>query len=120
MNSKVREIMQQHDALVLPSIVEGMALVQQEALSCGIPIVVTPNTGGEDLVEEGITGHIVPIRSPEKIAEKVLSLYGSKRDRIDIAESCVKKASHYCWTNYAREIINFNFCKSEKLSNIVK
>ena len=66
--------MQQHDALILPSIVEGRALVQQEALSCGIPIVVTPNAGGEDLIEDGITGHLVPIRSPEKIAEKVLSL----------------------------------------------
>ena len=70
-NSKVREIMQQHDALVLPSIVEGRALVQQEALSCGLPIIVTPNAGGEDLVEEGITGHLVPIRSPEKIAETI-------------------------------------------------
>ena len=52
-NSKVREIMHQHDALVLPSIVEGRALVQQEALSSGLPIIVTPNAGGEDLVEEG-------------------------------------------------------------------
>ena len=25
----------------------------------------TPNAGGEDLIEEGITGHLVPIRSPE-------------------------------------------------------
>ena len=30
--------------------------------------------GGEDLIEDGITGKIVPIRSPEKIAEKVLCL----------------------------------------------
>ena len=48
-NQKVREIMRTHDAVVLPSIVEGRALVQQEALSCGLPIIVTPNAGGEDL-----------------------------------------------------------------------
>ena len=30
--------MKQHDALVLPSIVEGRALVQQEALACGVPV----------------------------------------------------------------------------------
>ena len=52
-NKKVRAIMKEHDALVLPSIVEGRALVQQEALSCGLPIIVTPNAGGEDLVMEG-------------------------------------------------------------------
>ena len=50
--------MKEHDALVLPSIVEGRALVQQEALSCGLPIIVTPNTGGEDLIEEGTTGYL--------------------------------------------------------------
>ena len=61
---KVREIMKEHDALILPSIIEGRALVQQEALSCGLPIIVTPNAGGEDLIEKGITGYIVPIRSP--------------------------------------------------------
>ena len=55
------------------------ALVQQEALSCGIPIIVTPNAGGEDLIVDGITGHLVPIRSPEKIAEKVLSLLKVKQ-----------------------------------------
>ena len=66
--------MKEHDALVLPSIVEGRALVQQEALSCGLPIIVTPNTGGEDLVEEGVTGHLVSIRSPEKIAKAISSM----------------------------------------------
>ena len=62
--------MKAHDALVLPSIVEGRALVQQEALACRLPIIVTPNAGGEDLVEEGITGHLVPIRSPWKSGKK--------------------------------------------------
>ena len=69
-NDKVCAIMKEHDALVLPSIIEGRALVQQEALSCGIPIIVTENAGGKDLINEGITGHLVPIRSPEKIAKK--------------------------------------------------
>ncbi len=46
-NENVRRVMQEHDALVLPSIVEGRALVQQEALACGLPIVVTANAGGK-------------------------------------------------------------------------
>ena len=41
-----------HDALALPSLWK-VAIVQQEALSCGLPILVTPNTGGEDFVEVG-------------------------------------------------------------------
>jgi glycosyltransferase involved in cell wall biosynthesis len=107
-NSKVREIMHQHDALVLPSIVEGRALVQQEALSCGLPIVVTPNAGGEDLVEEGLTGHLVPIRSPEKIAQAISSIVANKKNRDEIRKLCQKKAREYTWEKYAQNIIDFN------------
>ena len=111
-NSKVREIMQQHDALVLPSIVEGRALVQQEALSCGLPIIVTPNSGGDDLVEEGVTGHLVPIRSPEKIAESISSMIARKKNKDEIKRLCQKKAMEYTWENYAQKIINSNLSKS--------
>jgi len=77
-NDKVRDVMSLHDALVLPSLIEGRALVQQEALSCGLPIIVTANAGGEDLIDDGETGYIVPIRSPLHIAEKIISMMQSR------------------------------------------
>jgi glycosyltransferase involved in cell wall biosynthesis len=107
-NQKVREIMKTHDALVLPSIVEGRALVQQEALSCGLPIIVTPNSGGDDLVMEGTTGHLVPIRSPEKIAEAIRSMMENKIHKEEIRKLCQIKAKQYSWVNYAQRIIDFN------------
>lgn len=113
-NKKVRVIMKEHDALVLPSIVEGRALVQQEALSCGLPIIVTPNTGGEDLVVEGKTGYMVPIRSPEKIKEAISSMMANWKNREDIQKLCQKKAREYTWQNYAQNIIDFNLSKSRQ------
>ena len=107
-NQKVREIMKAHDAFVLPSIVEGRALVQQEALSCGLPIIVTPNAGGEDLVKEGITGHLVPIRSPEKIAEAISAMLASRNNKAGMQKLCQIKAREYTWANYAQKIIDFN------------
>ena len=112
-NSKVREIMRKHDALVLPSIVEGRALVQQEALSCGLPIIVTPDTGGEDLVKEGVTGNLVPIRSPEKIAEAIISMISRSKHRYEIQKLCQKKAMEYTWEKYAQSIIDFNLSDSK-------
>ncbi len=117
-NSKVREMMKTHDALVLPSIVEGRALVQQEALSCGLPIIVTPNAGGEDLVDEGITGHLVPIRSPEKIAKVIRAMIENKNPKEDIRKLCQKKAKQYTWVSYAQNIINFNFSNSAQTFGI--
>ena len=107
-NLKVREIMKAHDALVLPSIVEGRALVQQEALSCGLPLIVTPNAGGEDLIEEGITGQLIPIRSPEKMAEAIRAMIENNSHKEEIRNVCQKKAAQYNWTNYAQRIIDFN------------
>ena len=103
--------MHHHDALVLPSIVEGRALVQQEALSCGLPIIVTPNAGGEDLVEEGVTGHLVPLRSPEKIVEAISSMIANRKNRNEIQKLCQKKAKEYTWAKYAKNIIDFNLSK---------
>ena len=64
-NAQVLELMQSCDIFCLPSIVEGRALVMQEAMSQGLPIIITENTGGSDLVLEGRTGFLVPIRSPQ-------------------------------------------------------
>lgn len=119
-NAKVRRIMKDHDALILPSIIEGRALVQQEALSCGLPIIVTPNAGGADLVDEGTTGYLIPIRSPEKIVEKILALFESKIPKQERAEACKSKASSYSWKSYANKIINFSLSIHNKIINVHK
>jgi len=70
-HAQVLELMERCDVFVLPSIVEGRALVQQEAMTCGLPLIVTRNAGADDLIVEGETGFLVPIRSPDAIAEKL-------------------------------------------------
>ena len=83
--------MQQHDALVLPSIVEGRALVQQEFLSCGLPIIVTPNSGGEDLVEEGKPDTLFPSGRLKKSQKLLFQLWqiGKIEKRF---KNCAKKS----------------------------
>ena len=112
-NEGVRKIMNMHDILVLPSIVEGRALVQQEALACGLPIIVTPNAGGEDLVEEGITGSIIPIRSPQKIAESILIFLDNIKSLDELRAECQRKAKEYTWWKYASSILDFNMFQPE-------
>lgn len=66
---------------VLPTIEEGMALVIGEALSHGLPVIATVNSGAADLFSDGAAGFLVPIRSPEAIAEK-LQLLADNPDRL--------------------------------------
>lgn len=44
-HASLNEYYSSANVLVLPSLVEGLALVQLEAMACGIPIITTPNTG---------------------------------------------------------------------------
>lgn len=104
-HSRVLELMASCDVLVLPSIVEGRALVQQEALSCGLPLIVTPNAGGEDLIDEGSTGFLVPIRRPDRIAE-CIEWFADHRDALGgMSELARRKAASVTWTQYANSII---------------
>ena len=105
-NEKVRSIMRRHDILVLPSIVEGCALVQQEALSCGLPIVITPNTGGKDFIDEEKTGFLIPIRNPECIASKIEWFIKNKHYISEMRDYCIKKSQNFTWEKYAKRIIN--------------
>ena len=56
---------------VLPSIEEGLGLVAGEAMSFGLPVVTTVNTGTSDLFTDGIEGFQVPVRDPAAITEKL-------------------------------------------------
>lgn len=101
----VLELMRTCDVLVLPSIVEGRALVQQEAMACGLPLIVTANAGGGDLIEEGATGFLVPIRAPEKIAEKI-AWFADHRDLIPaMGEAAKRKAAECTWADYSDAVI---------------
>ena len=104
-NDQVLALMRSCDVFCLPSIVEGRALVMQESMSQGLPLIITPNTGGTDLVVEGETGFLVPIRNPQAIAEKI-AWFADNRDKIPaMGEKARKHAAQYTWTNYANQII---------------
>ena len=63
--------MSRNDVFVFPSLFEGFGLVILEAMSQGLPVITTENTAGPDLITEGESGFIVPIRSAQAIAEKL-------------------------------------------------
>lgn len=44
---------QKASVFVMPSLEEGQAMVQLQALACGLPLICTTHTGGEDLLQLG-------------------------------------------------------------------
>lgn len=105
-HSEVLELMQSCDIFCLPSIVEGRALVMQEAMSQGLPLIITPNTGGEDLIIEEETGFLVPIRSPEKIAEKINWFLEHRNQLPNMSNKAKRHAQKYTWQKYGQTIVS--------------
>jgi glycosyltransferase involved in cell wall biosynthesis len=103
-HAQVLELMQSCDVFCLPSIVEGRALVMQEAMSQGLPLVITPNTGGDDLIDEGATGFLVPIRRPDKIAEKIAWFADHRAELTAMSRAAQNKARQLTWEAYGKMV----------------
>lgn len=89
-----------HDVLVLPSLFEGYALVLSEALSQGLPVIATYNSGATESVRDSIEGFIVPIRSSSAIAEK-LDILNSNHDLLTAMRyACIERAVELNWLKY--------------------
>ena len=57
----------------------GMAMV--EALACGVPVVATATEGAREIVEEGVTGLLVPVGDVNALAASISSLLEDERRR---------------------------------------
>lgn len=99
-HAEVLREMSQHDVLVFPSLFEGLALVILEAMSQGLPVITTPNSGGVDIITDGIDGFIIPIRSPSTIAEKLELLAGDVGLLNEMKAAARLTAEHHSWANY--------------------
>jgi hypothetical protein len=100
----VFEAMARSDLFVLPSLFEGQALVVLEAMQCGLPVIVTPATGAAHLVEDGVNGFVVPIRSAAALAEK-LAWCLDHRDRLRAMGLAARAAvAPLTWRAYENKI----------------
>jgi glycosyltransferase involved in cell wall biosynthesis len=78
------------DVFCLASVDDGFGLAMLEALANGVPAVVTENVGAAELLPGTGAGVVVPIRSADALAEKILSLYLDTELRAQMRESALR------------------------------
>jgi glycosyltransferase involved in cell wall biosynthesis len=72
--ASVAEMLRRAALFVLPSLQEGFGIVVAEALASGVPVLVTPCGGPEDLVRDSRGGEIMSGFDPEELAERAQAL----------------------------------------------
>jgi len=71
----ISELLPQHNLFVLPSLWEGMPLAILEAMSCGLPCLVTNIPGNNDLVKDGYNGFLFEVADHEKLSFLIKKYY---------------------------------------------
>ncbi|HZQ44830.1 MAG TPA: glycosyltransferase [Acidobacteriaceae bacterium] len=98
---ELARLMSQSHVLTLPSIEEGLALVQAQAMACGCPVLCSTNTGGEDLFTDGVEGFIVPIRDPAALADRLQRLADNPSLQLSMRSAALQRVrSIGGWTEY--------------------
>ena len=94
-----------HDLLVLPSSYEGFGMVVVEAMSQRLPVVATPMGAAMELVRDGETGILVPLRSAGRLAAAMRRLLTDHDLASRLAEAAYAQASTHTWTRTAQRTI---------------
>lgn len=80
---------------VLTSDSEGLSLSMMEAMMCGLPAVVSHVGDLGDLVESGVNGYLVPRRSPELFAERIVELLSDAKKLEAFSQGARRSALRY-------------------------
>lgn len=102
---ELKQIMSRSHAMILPSIEEGLAYVQAQALACGCPVIGTWHSGAEDLFTDGKEGFIVPIRDPKAIADRLQLLADDPHQRAAMSEAALQRVKSLGgWSEYGNQM----------------
>ncbi len=88
---------------VLPSLNEGMSNALLEAISCGLPVIVTDTGGTSELITDGEGGFIVEAKNSEQIAERLSRLIEDEALREKMGAVNRRKAEEMSWTSVAQQ-----------------
>ena len=104
---KLKETMSRSHVIVLPSLEEGLALVQAQAMACGCPVIATTNTGAEDLFDNGVEGYIVPVRDSVAIADRLQLLADDQSLWNTMSEASLLRVQQLGgWQAYGDGVVN--------------
>lgn len=107
--SDINELFNKFDMLVLPSYEEGMSMVQLQAISSGIPIVSTEESGFIEIQNQSNIkiGEKCYSGSNESLYRAIMSVKENNIIRNFVNEELTHIRNTYTWKNYQERYVNF-------------
>jgi D-inositol-3-phosphate glycosyltransferase len=89
------------DVVTMPSHYESFGMAALEGLACGRPVVATAAGGPALIVEDGVSGLVVPPGDAAALAERVERLLTDDALRADMGAAARRRAVRYGWPTVA-------------------
>jgi glycosyltransferase involved in cell wall biosynthesis len=103
--SDVPNILSASDMLVLPSLADPLPLAVLEAMAVGIPVVATRSGGCEEMIQDGVTGSLVPVNNPAMLSQAIIELIETPSKRVLMGLNGSRRfVDHFSYDHY---IANF-------------
>lgn len=100
LHSAVADELKKADVFVFASLGEGLSLSTLEAAACGLPLIVTENSGVNDEMTDGVEGFVIPIQSKEAIKSKVLWFVEHPEQIQHMGQAAREFALKFTWDSY--------------------
>ena len=83
----ISELIKTFDVFALPSLSEGMSITLIEAMAAGVPVVASSVGGNPEVVQDGLTGYLVPCTSEQELTLRLIECLenGELRTRMGTA-----------------------------------
>lgn len=95
------------DIAVQPSLQDGFGMVVPQILACGVPVIVSENTGAADIIEDDKNGYIVPIRNSKAIADRIEFLYLNSEKLAEMKQNVLSNPLDLSWDAYGDRYVDF-------------
>lgn len=103
-DSELRKMYLEHHLFVLPSLAEGFGLVYLEALSMGLPILATHNTGAADIIQDQKHGFIIEPGQVNPIKQIIDQCLKNPNTLQIMSTACFELAQNYTWQSFRENI----------------
>ncbi|MDG5488098.1 glycosyltransferase family 1 protein [Sphingomonas sp. BGYR3] len=94
------------DVFFMPSVTETFGNVTTEAMAAGVPVVAARATGAVDLVEEGVTGFLVPPTDVRAYADAIQKLVEDPALRRSSGQAGHRAAQRFIWDTANQAVLD--------------
>jgi alpha-maltose-1-phosphate synthase len=102
--AELSSVLQQCDVFVFPSYFEGFGKVILEAMACGLPVLTTTATVGNDIITQGQDGWIIDPGDLERLTEIMSDCLSSREEVHEMGRCARATAERHTWAAYGQRL----------------